>query len=101
MDSLLGSGRPPIDDVFSPATGDEFASNGDRVTDVTEGAGQLVLAMAKGSTSGAPAARTTRAAIVNVHPVSDKSSTSNTGPPAATMASASGGSHPPSSAAPR
>ena len=53
-------------------------------------AGQLVLASAKGSTSGAPAARTTRAAIVSVHPVSVRSSTSSTGPPAASISAGIG-----------
>ena len=67
----------------------------------TQVAGQLVLANAKGSTSGAPAARTTRAAIVSVHPLSDRSSTSSTGPPVAAMTVGSGASHNPFSAATR
>lgn len=86
---------------LSPATGHDVASAYQGVTTVTNGAGQLVLATANGSTAGAPAARTTRAAIVNVHPVSDRSSTSNTGASTAATASGSGGSHDPSRAATR
>ena len=75
---------------LSPATAHDFASRLPRCYRCDQVAGQLVLATAKGSTAGAPAARTTRAAIVSVHPVSDRSSTSSTGPPAAAMASGSG-----------
>src|SRR5687767_12810095 len=64
-------------------------------------ASQLVLASAKGRTATAPAARTTLAAIVSVHPVSDRSSTSSTGPPADAIACGSGAVHAPSSAATR
>ena len=88
-DSLLGSGRTLV--VPRPLEKNSPAGR-TRVTNGTEVAGQLVLASAKGSTSGAPAARTTRAAIVIVHPVSVMSSTSSTGPSAAPIAAGSGGS---------
>ena len=59
---------------------------------------QFMAASANGSTCGAPAARSTRAAIVSVHPVSVTSSTSNTGPPGRSSA---GSCHEPCRAATR
>ena len=65
----------------------------DRARETAEHANRM-----KSSTAGAPACRSTRAAIVSVQPVSVTSSTSNSGP---SMGGSSGACHDPSSAATR